>query len=115
MSDLRGALIAYNNRDNIKTQGFVLYLVLLYEMLCGISDPPSLFKPYCMLGFAGSFVSAGLDLYKNQACRRTFGHENQVDLPIFTAEIARNESVTLFFQEFLAVTLSPPTEFSTVG
>jgi hypothetical protein len=115
MADLRRTLIAENNRDNIKTHRFVFDLVLPDEMFCGIADPPSFFKPYGLLCFAESFVSPGLYLDKNQSWRRAGGHENKIDLSVFTAEIARNEPVTLFFQEFLAATLSPPTEFPTVG
>jgi len=116
VADLRGTLIAENNRDNIKTQRFVFDLVLLDEMFRGKADPPSFMPSDSLLCFAESLISPGLYLDKNQTGRGIgSGHENKIDLPVFTAEIARNESVTLFFKEFLAATLSPPTEFPTVG
>ena len=116
MADLRRGLIAENNCYNVKTQGFVFYLLLPAEMLCRVADPPSFMIPDGMLCFAGSLISPGLYLYKNKTRGGTCViDENKVDLAILTAEIARNEPVTLFFQEFLAATLSPPTEFAAVG
>ena len=97
MADLRRTLIAENNRDNIKTQRFVFDLVLLDEMFCSIADPPSFMPSNGLLGFANPLISPGLYLDKNQSWRSTGGHKNKIDLPVFTAEIARNESVTLFF------------------
>jgi hypothetical protein len=98
MADLRLALIAYNSSDNIKTQGFVFYLVLLDEVLCRIPDPPSFMIPDGLLCFANSLIPPGLDLDKNQPGRGTGSvNKNKIDLPVLTAEIARNEPVTLFF------------------
>jgi hypothetical protein len=116
MADLRGAFIADDDRYNIKTHRFVFDLVLLDEMLCGIADPPAFMVTDGLLCFADSLVSSGLDLDKNQTGRRTGSiHENKIDLPIFAAEIACNESIALFFKEFFAATLSPPTKFPMVS
>lgn len=115
MSYLRRPLVSEDDRYYVKTEGFVLDAVLVYEIFCGIPDPAAFFKAYGLLSLSGFLVSAGFDLHENYRRFRTGGHENKIDLAVFTAEIACDEFVAMLFQEPFASVLTPSAEFVTVG